>query len=34
LKVFMERIGQFTIQVPQPKSSLEDILKTFMHLNG
>jgi hypothetical protein len=34
LKVFMERNGQSTIQVPQPKSSLEDTLKAFMHLTG
>jgi hypothetical protein len=31
-KEFMERIGQFTIQVPQPESSMEDTLKAFMHL--
>jgi hypothetical protein len=30
----MERTSQFTIQVPQLKSSLEDTLKAFMHLTG
>jgi hypothetical protein len=34
LKVFMERTGQSTIQLPQPESSLEDTLKAFMHLIG
>jgi hypothetical protein len=33
LKVFMERTGQSTIQVPQPESSLEDTLKAVMHLS-
>jgi hypothetical protein len=30
----MKIIGQSTIQVPQPESSLEDTLKAFMHLTG
>jgi len=30
LKIFMERTGQFTIQVPRPELSLEDTLKVFM----
>jgi hypothetical protein len=34
LKIFMERNGQSTIQVPQPELSLEDTPKVFMERTG
>jgi hypothetical protein len=34
MKEFMERIGQSTIQVPQPEASWEDTFKAFMHSNS
>jgi hypothetical protein len=34
LKIFIERTGQSTIQVPQPELSLEDTLKVFMERTG
>jgi hypothetical protein len=34
LKIFIERTGQSTIQVPKPKLSLEDTLKVFMERTG
>jgi hypothetical protein len=34
LKIFMERTGQSTIQVPEPELSLEDMPKVFMERAG